>query len=455
MRIHPWLSSVVAPALLLWGTAALVLPTRTQGFQVYGDTLDMTQRDFRIWNNFTDPQANDNPLPDPDFPGALGAELAIWKGVAEWGSGPHGSGSTDPTQDTIGSGGSDFDAFYSAKSQGPGNKNANVISMIPGSSFIKASTELPIRDGWRIRFWEDPWIWNDGPGPELDGDPPADAFDLQGVAAHEYGHALGLDHSFDPDATMFASSPDNGISFRSIEADDMAGVQFLYGVLSPNKPRIEGYELVPGGVILRGGRFHPVDNQVWFTHRAPLTGPDGKPVVVKGVPSSAGGTRIRLPIPAKAGPGDVAVRRPGFDHENLSAAFPFHPTREPLAPPVAYGSGTITAAGVEARLDWRLLPSTTAGSFEVVVQGGNPSSCGVLFSGPARTDQPWLGGSLYVAGPWLREAVFCFGPDGEATVTLNVPADELGSSRYFQAWFTDPGPLGAGLSNGLKVTWLP
>lgn len=51
--------------------------------------------------------------------------------------------------------------------------------------------------------------------------------DLRGILTHELGHVLGLGHSSDPNATMFASTSDPA-SWRSLEADDIAGVCALY-----------------------------------------------------------------------------------------------------------------------------------------------------------------------------------------------------------------------------------
>jgi len=50
-----------------------------------GGQLDLTQRDVRVFNNFVNPEANQNAVPDPSFPGAVGAPLAIWKAIVEWG----------------------------------------------------------------------------------------------------------------------------------------------------------------------------------------------------------------------------------------------------------------------------------------------------------------------------------------------------------------------------------
>lgn len=59
----------------------------------------------------------------------------------------------------------------------------------------------------------------------------AHAFDFTHVAMHELGHCLGLSHSNQGAAIMYAySSPGSGEAARHLHSDDIAGLQAIYGV---------------------------------------------------------------------------------------------------------------------------------------------------------------------------------------------------------------------------------
>jgi len=51
---------------------------------------------------------------------------------------------------------------------------------------------------------------------------------IEDVAAHEFGHALGLSHSSYTDATMYPSYSYCSQAFRTLAPDDIAAVQYLY-----------------------------------------------------------------------------------------------------------------------------------------------------------------------------------------------------------------------------------
>jgi len=52
---------------------------------------------------------------------------------------------------------------------------------------------------------------------------------IEDVATHELGHALGLLHSDDPSATMYAVYPYCSQELRTLATDDISGIQSLYG----------------------------------------------------------------------------------------------------------------------------------------------------------------------------------------------------------------------------------
>jgi len=53
-------------------------------------------------------------------------------------------------------------------------------------------------------------------------------FDLPSIATHETGHFLGLSHSADPSATMFADYMPGSVELRTLEPDDIEGICAAY-----------------------------------------------------------------------------------------------------------------------------------------------------------------------------------------------------------------------------------
>jgi len=332
-RVRQLATRTFAPLLalglagVLLGSEAFVAPA-SSAHSTIGGSLGLGQRDVRVHLNFSGAGANLNQQVDPSFPGYAGAARALWKATLEWGSELHGAGEGDAHQPGgLGSGGANFDPSWQGLALGVSGTNDNVMSEIgTDGAGVLAYCESPIADGWRIRFHANV-NWSDAPGVSLS----AGAIDLQGVACHEYGHALGLGHSSANAATMAPSAFGSCVWMRSIESDDRAGLAAIYGAKSAAKPRITSVSVHAGEVRVEGSGFAASGNALWFTQAS--AGGTGAPVALANLVSSAQGTRIAAPIPAAAGAGDLLVKVPGTGHAALSNAWPFDPV--PPAPPAA------------------------------------------------------------------------------------------------------------------------
>jgi hypothetical protein len=151
--------------------------------QLQGDVeRDLVRRAFALWSDqtaLTFSETNDNSTADI---------------VIGWATGDHGDG--DP-----------FDG--------------------PGDVLAHASFPNPYDNSQVFLHFDDDERWVDSDTRNVD---------LLTVAAHEIGHTLGLAHSGDPNALMFASYSGPR---RFLSEDDIAGVQSLYGVGSAPDPAPE------------------------------------------------------------------------------------------------------------------------------------------------------------------------------------------------------------------------
>jgi hypothetical protein len=443
----------------------VVLVPRSSAFSTTGQILSLAQRDARVFNNFLDPEANDNQTPHPTWPGAVGAPMAIWKALAEWGSALHGDGEGDPSQPGgVGSGGANFDVTWQGAAPDVGTTTGNVVSSFPNcGGGMTSFTEIG-PNGWRLRLCDD-LLWDDGPGTVL----APNALDIQGVVAHEYGHILGLGHSAVAGSTMFASISGNGVAARSIAADDMAGVKALYGAASPSKPRID-LALTDGTkLVLHGANLAATGNEVWLTvQTVNLT---GDPLVVTGVVSTAGGTRIELVTPASAGAGDVLVRIPGTSGAALSNAYPIAP--DACGAPIVYCTAQVNSLGCLSAISSTGSPSASAGS-GFVIEASNLRNLvpGIFFYGTtAPASLPMLGGLLCAAPPIVRTPGQSAGGSlppaldctGQISIDFNAwiasgadPALGVGKEVFLQAWSRDPAHAsGSNLTDALALIVCP
>ena len=454
----------ILPAAALGLGAFLLLPTEQVGaWTTIGGNLSQGQRDVRVYNNFTDSYSNNNTTPDPMFPGFQGAYMAIWKACVEWGSIAHGDGSGDPSQSVLGSGGANFDISWQGSATSTGGTNSNIHSALNASSGgVLAYCETPISDGWRIRYLDPPWQWDDGPGTSI-----GSREDLQSVACHEYGHALGLGHSSVSASTMYAYYS-GGTGDRSIHSDDSAGVQYIYGAKSSSKPTITGLNATGGVITITGNNFSATDNQVWFTHDGTVT--SGIPVKVTGLTSN--GTTIAASIPSNAGPGDVLVRNNGTGHSNLSNAYPTDLQGGPGCPdPSTYCVTSPNSVGSGALMGWLGTTSLQADDFHLVAGGLPPNQFLMFYYGGAQTQIVFGNGYRCVAASGFglhRFAPFKADFSGFATMKVDYtqpPAGTGGGTGQWlpgeewnaQAWYRDPAAGGAmfNLSDAVHLTICP
>ncbi len=441
----------------------LLAPPSIEGYTALGWLLGHPQRDVRVFDNFQDPTANDNTTPHPNWPGYTGAELAVWKAATEWGSILHGDGSGDPSQPgDLGSGGARFDVTWQGNATHPGSSTGNVVSAVSSvGGGVLAVSELGA-GGWRIRLNEQ-LLWDDGPGTVL----APGALDIQGTIAHEYGHALGLGHSSVPGSTMHASAAGNGVAQRSIEPDDVAGIQALYGTPSALQPWIGS---ASGGnpVVVDGFAFSATDNEVWFTQAS--ANPTGEPIKVTGVASIQNGTRIVLSFPVGAGPGDVLVLN---SWGRLSNAFPFKTSG--CAQPVNYCTAGTTASDCNASMSATGTPSASALSgFVVQCTGSEGGTPGLFFWGDnGRQANPWGNGtSLQCVTPPVRRTPLQPGAGASGTCggsfsydmnfhwNVFKPNQNPGAAAVvqIQTWFRDPNSTSnrtTSLSDAMEVVLCP
>ncbi len=134
---------------------------------------------------------------------------------------------------------------------------------------------------------------------------PTGDFDVQSVATHEIGHALGLDHSGIAAAVMYPFG-DVGAGPRTLAVDDSAGIAFLYpaAALSTSTGTISGQVTMSGKGIF-ASHVIAIDTTTGDAVIDGLTDMQGNYKLI-GLPASPSGTSyniLALPLAPDANSG--------------------------------------------------------------------------------------------------------------------------------------------------------
>ncbi|MGH7149347.1 MAG: matrixin family metalloprotease, partial [Planctomycetota bacterium] len=320
-----------------------------------------------------------------NYPGAVGATLAMWKAAVEWDSLPHGDGTGDGTQPVIGSGGVNLDHTYQGTAASAGVPGDNIASATgPGcGTACGGVTEFAAGggvNGWRIRINDSQLAWDDAPGainPAL--------YDIQSTTAHEFGHTVGLGHSSGTGCvrpTMVGGPIAGDACRRSIEVDDIGGIQAVYGLAAATKPVVTGISgaTFPGSLLtIQGSNFAATGNEVWFTKAAP----DGNPLVVAGLSSTGGGTALAVTVPGTAADGDLLVKiTAGTGGSALSNPWPVDIGSGPAPVPSLASVSPPSAEILANPMPTITLTGTDLGAVSSATVGGT------VLSGPSITVSP-------------------------------------------------------------------
>jgi hypothetical protein len=165
------------------------------------------------------------------------------------------------------------------------------------------------------------------------GEPAEGTIDIAGILTHELGHALGLGHFSDPEATMYLAARRRGLIHRSLHSTDRECIESLYGVRMAEPPAVVVRDATPAAGPTAGG-FEVVIDGSNFTFPAESRLFVGSLELSPAVWEVETCGRIRvLDMPAH-GPGSVGLRLLNAVGEGTAAdAFRYE------GPPVTFKRG--------------------------------------------------------------------------------------------------------------------
>jgi peptidyl-Asp metalloendopeptidase len=124
----------------------------------------------------------------------------------------------------------------------------------------------------------------------------------------------------------------------------------------------------------------------------------------------------------------------------------------------AYGEGKLSSLGAYPQAEWIGAPSASGAGFQLRMTDAVPGQGGVVHYSSTPAQDSFMGGTLLASLPLARLTAFRVEADGTVTVDVPVSATDVGSTRYYQFLFRDPGqPSGPGvaMSNGVRARFLP
>ena len=253
---------------------------------------------------------------------------------------------------------------------------------------------------------------------------------------------------------MFAS-PTDGKDWRSLEADDIAGVQAIYGVRDTSKPRIQGLSLNGETLMLAGTGFAAVENEVWFAGNDSIL-----PLKVADVPSQSGGTLVEVSVPAGTNSGDVFLYTTLGGGEALSNAWPLDTAGTGCAPALNFCEAEPNSTGSASTIGIAGSQSVSDNSLLLYSLGSPPSGFGLFFYSRTPGYIPVGEGLVCLGGPFYRLSAVATDSQGRATHPLDLTAPptpgaqiEPGSKWYFLWWYRDlvGGPVGYNFSDAICI----
>lgn len=187
---------------------AVIGTSETSGFTLSGPAWAPGPVQYRVNTTNLD-------LPDAVIPPALLAGANVWTDQTHAAFRFQYAGTSTITSNTYD--GVNVVMFRNASS---GSAIATTYWWSSGSRIIDAD----------IVFWDAAFRFYTGLAGCSNG------FYIEDIAAHEFGHALGLGHSAVAGATMYPSVSSCATGNRTLDADDIAGVEALYPPTTPRAP---------------------------------------------------------------------------------------------------------------------------------------------------------------------------------------------------------------------------